>query len=458
MRPLIKKEGLEPVFSNYRPVSNLSFISKVLEKVVLQQFTEHCDKNLLMPDYQSAYRKNFSCETAVIKIVNDVLCNMESQKLTALAAIDLSAAFDTVDHHVLLKVLQFRFGVTGLALNWFKNYLSPRGFKVCINTSYSKVRDISYSVPQGSINGPSLYSCYASTIKEVIPRNTDIHGYADDHAIKKSFIPSTELDTILDLQKTLQSVKKWMDANRLKMNNSKTEFIIFGSKSNQKKSIAQNLVVNDCNIPKSPVIKYLGVFLDELLSFKQQILSKCKTANYNLYLLRQIRKFLTMDAAKVIALGMVISHLDYCNSLLVGLPQSEIKKLQRIQNITAKVVLHRKKYSSSTQALKELHWLPIHLRIKYKLCIIMFNCKNGECPKYLLDLVEKKQTQREGLRSNSYSCVNYNVPFCKLSSFQERSFSVQGPKCWNELPYSLKIIDSFNMFKKSLKTHLFTKF
>ena len=114
---------MDLISSNYRPVSNLVFLSKVMEKAVLEQFITYCDTHKLIPDYQSAYRKNFSCETSIIKVVNDVLWNFENQEVCAMCMIDLSAVFDTVDHQILLQILQSRFGVLGSALAWLESYL-----------------------------------------------------------------------------------------------------------------------------------------------------------------------------------------------------------------------------------------------------------------------------------------------------------------------------------------------
>ena len=132
VHPLMKKLGLELIINNYKPVSNLSFLSKVLEKAALLRLSDHCNANSLMPDYQSAYRANYSCETALVKLCNDILWGMEVQHLTPLVAIDLSTPFDTVDHEVLLQVLQRKFGINGSALKWFDSYLRPRGCKVNI--------------------------------------------------------------------------------------------------------------------------------------------------------------------------------------------------------------------------------------------------------------------------------------------------------------------------------------
>ena len=169
IRPLLKKLGLELLLANYRPVSNLSFISKLVEKCALKQFIQHCDDQNLIPDYQSAYRSGYSTETALVKITNDILWSFEKQHASTLIMMDLSAAFDTVDHQILLDVLENRFGITGTALSWFRTYLQPRFCKVCVNKSYSKLQDLTFSVPQGSCAGPVLYLIYASTIEDVIP-------------------------------------------------------------------------------------------------------------------------------------------------------------------------------------------------------------------------------------------------------------------------------------------------
>ena len=160
VRPLLKKIGLDLIHANFRPVSNLSFISKVIECCMLLQLSQHCEEFNLQPDYQSAYREHYSCETAVLKISNDVLWAMEQQEVTSLVALDLSAAFDMVDHVILLDILNHKFGIGGEALKWYDQYLYPRSFKVNINGTYSSERDFDVSVPQGSCAGASIFNLY----------------------------------------------------------------------------------------------------------------------------------------------------------------------------------------------------------------------------------------------------------------------------------------------------------
>ena len=170
IRPLLKKLGLELTTSKYRPVSNLTFLSKVVEKAALSQLVAHSDNNNLMPDYQSAYRANWSCETVILKLVNNALWAMENIYVTAMIIINLSVALDMVDHDILLNTLCCKFGISDNAIEWVNSYLRPRSCKVNIKNSYSTERQLNFSVPQGSVAGPVLYLAYASTLEEVIQK------------------------------------------------------------------------------------------------------------------------------------------------------------------------------------------------------------------------------------------------------------------------------------------------
>ena len=265
---------------------------------------------------------------------------MESQRISALVALDLSAAFDTVDCDILLEVLDKQFGIQGKALSWFDIYLRPRGYKVQIGERYSTVRNLPYCVAQGSSAGPILYSAYASTLQHVIEDIISLYGFADDHSIRKDFIAvkndnHEERETILMLEKYLGKIKMWMDENRLKMNCSETELILFGSRQQRQKYVTTHINVNGDEVYRSNIIKYLGAWMDEQLTMKQHITNKCRLAMYNIQNIKLIRPMLTEDVTKTILLGTVISHLDYVKGILIGLPDTDYKKLQHVQNIAA---------------------------------------------------------------------------------------------------------------------------
>jgi len=459
IRPSIKKPGLETTFNNYRPVSNVGFLSKVLEKAALYQLMEHCDTNNLLPDYQSAYRKSYSCETALVKLVDDLLWSMEKQQATALIAIDLSAAFDTVDHEILQSVLTARFGISNTALDWFSSYLYPRSCKVNVGEKYSNEKDLHFSVPQGSCMGPVLYLAYASTLQDVIPSHIDLHGYADDHAVKLSFKANdlaAQHDTINQLQRCLQDINEWMNMNRLKMNASKTEFIIFSSRQHLKGNMATQINVCEAVVERTQKIKYLGTTLDESLTMKDFVTSKCRTAMWNIQRIKNFRSILTQEACETLTLGLVISHLDFTNAVLTGIPDCDIKRLQRVQNIAAKLVVNNDENAHT--CLKKLHWLPIKLRIKHKVLTLVYKCLNNDAPHYLKDLLVIDTPSRPQLRSNSTASVKLTVPFVRRTTFAARAFSVMGPKWWNSLPDSIKNSPCAETFKKHLKTHLFNDF
>ena len=208
-----------------------------VERAMLLQLSQHCQDFNLQPDYQSAYRPDYSCETAILKISNDILWAFEKKSITALVAIDLSAAFDTVDHEILLQILSAKYGITGQALKWFDSYLSDRSFKVVIRDKYSKRHSLTVSVPQGSCAGASVFNLYCLTLHEIIPKDLTLSGFADDHSVRRTFIADSskdEAETNNILEKCMLNIKSWMDSMHLKMNPNKTEFIYFGSRTQLK--------------------------------------------------------------------------------------------------------------------------------------------------------------------------------------------------------------------------------
>ena len=159
--PLLKKSTLDPdILKNYRPVSNLSYISKLLERVVAGRLTDYMTENNLHEHLQSAYKPGHSTETALVKVQNDILTSIDQHGVVILVMLDLSAAFDTIDHDILFSRMENTLGITGQALAWFKSYLSGRTLRIKIDKSFSELQDILWSVPQGSVLGPLLFLIY----------------------------------------------------------------------------------------------------------------------------------------------------------------------------------------------------------------------------------------------------------------------------------------------------------
>ena len=199
--------GLERIFKNYRLVSNLNFISKLLESTVLIQIQDHLYNQNLLPQYQSSYLVNFSTETLLMKLMDDILKGMESQEVTALVALDLSAAFDTVDHDLLLGILKSHFGIDGISLAWIRSYLNNRSFQVQVGSALSDPIDVPYAVPQGSLLGPVLFICYIATLDGIMQgTSTSLLGYADNHAVYESFLPTDEFSALKSLTEAMKRI------------------------------------------------------------------------------------------------------------------------------------------------------------------------------------------------------------------------------------------------------------
>lgn len=457
--PLLKKEGLDPIMNNFRPVSNLSYTSKITEKCVISQLNHYLTINKLDSGHQSAYKESFSTETAICALMNRLLWAMECGKSSILVALDLSAAFDTVDHSILIDVLNQTYGLSQDALRWFQSYLLDRKLHVKINQDHSKIHTFNFSVPQGSCLGPVLFNIYCSSIIECVDNNQHISGYADDHCLYDCFTPGTtteESDCIKRIETSLCCISDWMSSNRLKMNASKTEATIFSSKQKHDDIKTTLIKVAGDSVPVSPNLKYLGVWLDSHLTMDKHISSKCRAASLNVRCIANIRRFIDIDTAKMLATSMVLSHLDYSNSALCGLPKKALKQLQRIQNWAAKVVLLKDKYSSSKDALKMLHWLPIKERVDFKILCLVFKCLHDQAPDYLSSLLKEKKHQRTTRLSASPGIV-LEVPLVRKSTFASRSFSVQGPCLWNALSSDVRTLDTLPNFKRAIKTVLFRR-
>ena len=276
-----------------------------------------------MPDYQSAYRKDAGCESVLIKLLDSALWAMENQECLAVILLDLSAAFDTVDHDLLLQVLENTFGLADTTLAWFDSYLRPRDFRVLINKSSSTPKQLTFSVPQGSAGGANFFTAYCHSLPTAIPRSITSQGFADDHFMHRRFKPGSASNTKLvinSLSNTVLNVKSWMDSMRLKMNPDKTEFMLFGSTHQLKKVAVPSINLLDQTIEVTDYVRCLGAHLDASLTLSQHITIKAQAAMLNIKRIRSVRKYLTPEACEILVNGLVLSHLDYANSILVGLP------------------------------------------------------------------------------------------------------------------------------------------
>ena len=309
---------------------------------------------------QSAYKKNHSTETTLMRVQQDILSAMCGKKACLLVLLDLSSAFDTVDHCILLETLQ-ELGVTGVALRWFASYLDSRFQYVDIGGKHSSSEALRCGVPQGSVLGPALFSLYTASLGRLLDDfGVGYQFYADDTSLYVTFEPGKAHDTIAHLEECLKSVHAHMVKKKLKMNTTKTDVLLISSKAlSRKLPDIVTLTVGEDGVPISDAVQYIGVLLDERLSMVDHINSICRSTHVHIRNIARIRKMLSCQTCEQLVHALVTTKLDYANALLFGLPNVLMKKLQQLQNMAARVITFTPRGSHITPVLKQLHWLPV---------------------------------------------------------------------------------------------------
>ena len=460
IRPLLKKSGLDKeVLKNYRPVSNLSFISKVLEKVVAKRLDDHMLDNNLYSSVQSAYRERHSTETALLKVQSDILTALDSGSGAVLLMLDLSAAFDTIDHGILLSRLNSLYGISGDALDWFKSYLSNRLQRVIIGDTVSECKNLNFGVPQGSVLGPKIYCMYTKPISDIIAgHGLSHHCYADDTQLYIAIEHSANLHSeLLRMERCVADIRNWMRHNMLKLNDDKTELIVFASRYNQHLYSDASMMIGNTTVVCEPQVKNLGVIFDQVMSMRQHVNYTSRTARFHLRNISRIRRYIPEESCKLVVQSLVTSRLDYSNGLLYGIPKSAVSILQSVQNSAARIVTKTAPREHITPVLRELHWLPVDRRIEYKILLYAYKALNGLAPEYLCNMVELYAPDRV-LRSASQNLLV--VPRGKHCQYGMRTFAMAAATLWNSLNVrdrSNRIRDSPSLesFKSNLKTLLF---
>ena len=456
VKPILKKKGLDETnLSNYRPISNLNTISKIIEKLFLTRLQKHVAETGNFNSMQSGFRANHSTETALQSVLNDIYRSIDDKKLTLLVALDISAAFDALEHSILIRRLEHTFGISGLALRWIESYLAGRTQFVKIGDETSERLSCEFGVPQGSVLGPMLFALHVSPIACVIEKaGLKHHQYADDTQLYISFKSSDQQQSILTAEQAANDVRGWFINNGLQLNPDKTEAMFLGTSQNLS-SVADtdNFSMSGSVIKITDTIKSLGVHIDSRLTFEKRVSEICRASYSNIKALKKLRSSLDQETAKTVACAIVSARLDYCNSVLYGTTVKNLSKLQRVQNSLARVVTGCRRSDHITPVLKDLHWLPIRERIHYKISCMTYKVKHSGEPSYLAEQLLQYIPSRNLRSSNQNKLV---IPFIRTKT-ASRAFSVAAPVLWNELPDCVANAPSVSNFCSSLKTFLFSK-
>lgn len=430
---------------NSRPISLLPVLGKLLEKVITSRVQNYLFENNLLTNSQHAYRRGHSTGTALIQMNDDWLKELEERKLVGAVLLDLRAAFDVLNHKLLLEKLAC-YGMDSTVINWFKSYLSNRSQRVFYNGSFSENKDVNLGVPQGSCLGPLLFSVYINDLPLVL-KNARLQMYADDTTLYASAATVNNLSK--RLKKELMSVTKWIKDNQLILNIPKTKTIIIGCKSFGDPEL--KLEIDGEIIEQVKEVKLLGVIIDNRLSWGKHIENIVTKMGKILSVIRRCAQFLTQKTLKIVTQSLVLSNLDYCAVVWSNAAKKHLTKLQKIQNKAARMVLRCPYRTNINRMHNELKWLKVEDRWRANLVGLVKNTIDLKYPVGFYDQLQQI-TERE-TNITRYSTKNYFKQPRAKTNYMCKTVIYRAIKEWNCLPAPIPKTNSKTRFKKLINEH-----
>ena len=366
---------------------------------------------------------------------------MEMGNLTGVLFLDLKKAFDTVNHDILLQKL-CKYGMSPNVVDWFRNYLSGRVQATKVNNTISNWAEVKCGVPQGSILGPLLFILYINDLDNVIT-DCSISLYADDTALYYS--NSSYIDLMLSIRDDIGSVSEWLKCNKLTLNTKKTKFMIFGSRNKLRGAYDVPIYINGDQIERVDNFKYLGVYLDETLSFDKHISYIHNKACSKLGAIRKLRLNVDQSTALRLYKSLVLPHFDYCDSVYMTASNEILNKLQLVQNSACRTILlaHRETHISDMHVDLGLLYLNERRDLHFSF-LLHKNIHNEHDTGLSGNLIKCNTVAVRHTRGSTGN--NVTVPRMRTNMGQ-KSFSYRGPVFWNLLPEGLKGIVVFRTFK-----------
>ena len=445
VKPLFKKGSkLEP--GNYRPVSVLNTLSKILERAVHDQLVRYLEGKNVLYKYQSGFRSKFSTDTCLLNLTDYIKGEMSKGNMVGMVLIDLQKAFDVVNHDILLLKLK-KMGVA--SVDWFRSYLTCRRQCVNVNGTDSDFSEIQCGVPQGSILGPTLFLCYINDLCSSLECRLSL--YADDSALIAAGKCANQLASFLSDQ--LETCSKWLVDNRLSLHLGKTESIIFGTKKRLSKVGEFNVKCGETVVKRANSVKYLGVQLDENLSGKNHALSVVKKVAARISFLYRNASLLDFNSRKILCSALVQPYFECCCSSWYPSLTAEIKsKFDVLQRRMIRFIFDLKPRDHVDQFhLGKLAWLPFRDRVKFfRLCHVN-KILNNLSPFYLSDEFRLISSVHD--HNTRASLHNFFIPVSHSQGAMSSSFLYLAKRDWNELPNDIKSITRGECFKTRLKAY-----
>ena len=447
LKPLFKK-GSSTDAKNYRPISLLPLISKVLEKVVLEQTQHFLKENKLLYELQSGFRDQHSTNFCLSYLSDTILSGFDSGLFTGMILIDLQKAFDTIDHNVLLEKLEI-IGFSESTVRWYQSYLQDKKFFVSIEKTLSRAGKFECGVPQGSILGPLLFLLYINDLKQA--SESTLLLYADDSCI---IYQNADIKLIENkLNHDFNNICNWFIDNKLSIHlgEDKTKCILFAPKYKKKAENKLNIFYQGLRIQQYSSVTYLGCILDEAMTGEEMALFVIKKINSKLKFLYRKQLFLSKFLRHMLCNAIIHPHFDYaCTSWYVNLSKKLKNKLQVTQNKCIRFCLqkHGRAHIGYEEFL-DINWLPTLARVQQMVLCNVFNYFQKSCPVFIAKLFSPVNHVTRVTRS---SVLRLLQPKRKTNAGLN-SLSYVGPSYWNKLPMKLKTPMSLNSFKHLIKNY-----
>ena len=444
----IPKVNSPTSINDLRPISLLPVLSKVLERVVYQQLISYVGDSGILPSHQSGFRPGHGTATALLYVNNLIVEGLDSGMATALILLDYSRAFDCVDHTLLLAKLYY-FGLTDIALSFFRNYLEGRRQLVRLHSGVSGVGDVTSGVPQGSILGPLLFILYTFDMSKITSYSR-IHSYADDTQLICTFHPSQYDEIEANLNADLQQISKYSSKHNLNLNAKKTQVLLIAPEecSNFLKDYI-NIQLNGQPLGFTDIARNLGILFDNKLRFSQHISNLSKKSYVALKVLYANKHILNFKVRKKLCEAYILSNLSYCITMYYPcLTYDDKRRLQKIQNNCCRFVYGLKKYDHISEKIMRMHWLKVSYLFQFLLLVFIYKLLKTSTPIYLRSaLVFRSDVHQVVIRLNTLTMPQY-----KKTIFQ-RGFVYNSVKHYNKFR-TYFTCTSLAMFRKEIKTVL----
>ena len=445
VKPLFKK-GNKTEVENYRPISVLCIVSKILEKAVFVQLEQYLSENNILYNYQSGFRKGHSTDTCLINLFDYIHCSLSEGDCVGMVLLDLQKAFDTVNHKILCEKLKLM-GVG--CIDWFLSYLSERKQFVTLNNTNSNFGLVTCGVPQGSILGPLLFLCYINDMP--ISVTCRLLLYADDSALLVRGKDASIIASILS--ENLNSCSNWLTDNKLSLHLGKTEAILFGTKRKLKNVKDFIVKCNNIIIKNVKCVKYLGLVIDENLSGEHIVSNILKKASSRLKFLYRYSEILNTNSRKTLCFALIQCHFDYSSSSWYsGINKTLKKKLQIMQNKIIRFILKLgNRAHIGCKELDKVNMLKVSERVTQIKLNHIHKIWSNSCPIYLKDHFDRI-IDTELRNCTRASRNNFFLPRVQKQAIN--TFFYSGIKDWNSLPTNIKQIQNVNTFKVHVQKNL----